>query len=293
MGDGSQMRAKHFTPWSAAAAGSLVLPAVLTAVLPDARWPALLLAAWALAAAIVHTETVHRTNRRRFARLADEQRRFWLHALSQQRHDWMNDLQILYGYLRLQKLHKAMETVDRIRERMERESRISRLGSSELAFFLLSFRALSDTLRLDVQVDEQFALEGTEAERERVTRAVIGLVNAVRFRAARGAEAENTLRMEFRRGKDGVELRLDFAGETADEEGLRREWDKVLDRAGRIRAFWRHGGEDGEGGTGGEGGSAADPDKAGSGAGSPEADSAPRPPGWSAVVVFPCRRGAE
>src|SRR5690606_37417454 len=121
------MRAKHFTSWSAAAAASLVLPAVLTAVLPDARWPALLLAAWALAAAIVHAGSMRRANRRLLARLADEHRRFWLQALSQQRHDWMNDLQILYGYLRLQKLHNAMETLDRIRERMERESRISRL----------------------------------------------------------------------------------------------------------------------------------------------------------------------
>jgi len=286
------MRAKHFTPWSAAAAGSLVLPAVLTAVLPDARWPALLLAAWALAAAIVHAESVRRANLRLIARLADEQRRFWLHALSQQRHDWMNELQILYGYLRLQKLHNAMETLDRIRERMESESRISRLGSSELAYFLLSFRALSDTLRLDVRVDERFSLEGTEAERERMARAVIGLVEAVRARAARGAEAEHTLRLDFRRGGEGLELRLGFAGETADGEGLRREWDQALDGAGRIRTFRRHGGKDGKDGTG-EPGPSAELGREDSGAGSPEAGPVREQPGWSAVVVFPCRGRAE
>jgi len=281
------MRAKHFTSWSAAAAASLVLPAVLTAVLPDARWPALLLAAWALAAAIVHAESMRRANRRLLARLADEHRRFWLQALSQQRHDWMNDLQILYGYLRLQKLHNAMETLDRIRERMERESRISRLGSSELAYFLLSFRALSENLRLDVRVDERLSLEGSEEERQRMTRAVIGLVEAVRSRAARGAETGNTLRLDFRRGEEGLELRLEFAGETADEEGLRREWDRALAGAGRIRAFWRHGGK------GGEDGPAAERSRAGSGEVAPEAGPVRKQPGWSAEVVFPCRRKAE
>jgi len=323
MGVESRMRAKHFTPWSVAAAGSLVLPAVLTAVLPDARWPALLLAAWAVAAAIVHTESVRRANRGLLARLADEQRRSWLHALSQQRHDWMNDLQILYGYLRLQKLHYAMETVDRIRERMERESRISRLGSNELAHFLLSFRAFSDTLRLDVRVDERFSMEGTEAERERIARAVIGLIDAVRFRAAQGAEVESTLRLDFRRCGEGLELQLDFDGETADDEGLRGEWEKALDGAGRIRAFWRHGGKDGKDGagetgrksergeetrTGGkprtdgeavagetasEDGPAAERGRARSGAGAPEAGPVWKQTGWSAVVVFPGRREAE
>jgi len=262
------MQVKHFTPWSAAAAVSLVFPAAMAAVWPDARWPAWLLAVWVLAAAIVHTETVRLENRRRFARLTEEQQRFWLRALGQQRHDWMNDLQILYGYLRLQKLHKAMETVDRIRERMERESRISRLGSAGLALFLLSFRTLSDNLSLDVRVDEHFSLEGPEAERDRVARAVISLVNAVRFRVTRGVEAENTLCLEFGRSGEGVELRLGFTGETADDEGLRREWEKALDGIGRLRVFQRNGGENGESGDGGR-------------------------QGWKAVVLFPDRRGAE
>jgi hypothetical protein len=263
------MQAKRFTPWSAAAAGSLVLPAAMAAVWPDARWPTVLFAVWALAAAIVHTETVRRENRRRFDRQTEEQQRFWLRALGQLRHDWMNDLQILYGYLRLQKLHKAMETVDRIRERMERESRISRLGSNGLAIFLLSFRTLSDTLRLDVRVDDHFSLEGPEAERDRVARAVIGLVNAVRFRVSRGAETENTLRLEFGRSEEGVELRMGFTGQTADEEGLRREWEKALDGIGRLGAFHRNGGKiSGESGDDG-------------------------PPVWTAVVTFPDRRGAE
>lgn len=239
------MTAEKFTPWSAAAAVSLVVPAAAMIVWPDARWPALLLAFWALAAAVVVVEAERRADRRRLRRLLDQQQQFSLRLLSQNRHDWMNDLQILYGYLRLQKYHKAIEAVDRIRERMERESRVARLGSAQLSSFLLSFRVLSDAMRLEVDVDDDFALDGPEAWRDRLAKAVIALINAVRFRVVRGSNREHTLHLTFARGDRGVELRLRFTGEVNAFEGLREEWQNVLGGIGRLVEFRLADGTDG------------------------------------------------
>jgi hypothetical protein len=236
MGDGNEM-ADKFTPWSVAAAVSLVVPATAMIVWPDARWPELLLAGWAVAAALVLVEAERRANRRRIGRLLEQQQQFSLRLLSQNRHDWMNDLQILYGYLRLQKYHKAIEAVDRIRERMERESRVARLGSARLSSFLLSFRVLSDTLRLEVQVDDDVALDGPEVWRDRLAKAVMDLVNAVRFRVVRGSNREHTLYLTFARGDRGIELRLRFAGEVTAVEELREEWQNALGGIGRLAEF--------------------------------------------------------
>lgn len=231
------MMAEKYTPWSVAAVVSLVVPAAAMIVWPDARWPAFLLAFWALAAAMAVVEAERRADRRRLGRLLEQQQQFSLRLLSQNRHDWMNDLQILYGYLRLQKYHKAIEAVDRIRERMERESRVARLGNARLSSFLLSFRVLSETLRLEVHVDDDFALDGPEVWRDRLAKAVIDLVNAVRFRVVRGSHREHTLHLAFSRGDRGVELRLRFSGEVTAFEELREEWQNVLGGIGRLAEF--------------------------------------------------------
>lgn len=60
-----------------------------------------------------------------------------LELMNHQRHDWMNDLQLVYGYVRLKKFDKLPECVETIKERMAEESRIAKLGVPELVMFLM------------------------------------------------------------------------------------------------------------------------------------------------------------
>ncbi|MFU1797226.1 Spo0B domain-containing protein [Paenibacillus azoreducens] len=82
-----------------------------------------------------------------------------IRTLNHHRHDWMNDLQILYGYIRLGKIDKAVECVERIKERMNQESKISKLGIPSLVFFLQSFRTNGSNLELEIAVDQDMQLD--------------------------------------------------------------------------------------------------------------------------------------
>lgn len=201
------------------AAASLVLPGCAVFVWRDALWPVVLFLLWAVAAALFAGLYEHRAYKRRSARMLErawrdnvKSRRDIVDTLSHHRHDWMNELQILYGYLRLQKIDKAIAVVDRIKEEMERDSRISRLGSPELSAYLLSFRTFCDTMTLDARVDEgvQASLV-EEAGAERVSRISIGIINGYRIRASAATAEENKLRIVFGE-TDGV-LRVEAAYE--------------------------------------------------------------------------------
>ncbi|MCJ8013781.1 Spo0B domain-containing protein [Paenibacillus sp. KQZ6P-2] len=82
-----------------------------------------------------------------------------IRTLNHHRHDWMNDLQILYGYIQLGKIDKAVQCVDRIKERMNQESKISKLGIPSLVFYLQSFRTSNSNLELEIAVDQHMQLE--------------------------------------------------------------------------------------------------------------------------------------
>ena len=156
-----------------------------------------------------------------------------LEMLSHHRHDWMNDMQILYGYLRLGKPDKAVAVVDRIRTKMERDSRISRLGIPKLAAYFLSFRAACDSMRLEVEVDEGFNVPSGESYAERLTTAVIGLVNAVRVRTAASAE-ENVLRLHFRSDERDVTLAMTYEGKLTETDGFEADIGRLLGSFGHV-----------------------------------------------------------
>ncbi|MEC0241569.1 Spo0B domain-containing protein [Paenibacillus dokdonensis] len=82
-----------------------------------------------------------------------------IRTLNHHRHDWMNDLQILYGYIQLGKIDKAVHCVERIKERMNQESKISKLGIPSLVFYLQSFRTSNSNLELEIAVDHDMQLD--------------------------------------------------------------------------------------------------------------------------------------
>lgn len=157
-----------------------------------------------------------------------------IRTLSHHRHDWMNDLQILYGYLRLNKPDKAAEIVDRIRERMENDSRVSGLGNTELATYLLSFRTISDQVRLDVKVAEGLSLDRLPLNSEMLSASLIGLVNAVRFRAVAPSSGENVLRMSMFRTDEALHVELVYEGQWVSGQNLAEEAESLLRGLGHL-----------------------------------------------------------
>lgn len=123
--------------WITAGAG-------LTSVLPVAWmvWkPSLaagaVTAIWAAAASVGAAWLVLRSEKRRQQAIVRNMEHASIRMLNHHRHDWMNELQILYGYIQLGKLDKSVACVERIKERMALESKISKLGIPSLVFIYI------------------------------------------------------------------------------------------------------------------------------------------------------------
>ncbi|MFC5469450.1 Spo0B domain-containing protein [Cohnella suwonensis] len=230
------MSIRNRTPWALAAWASLVLPVMAVAAWPRAWWPYAVLTLWTLGIAVGVVLVAKRWHRRQSDRIVTQAQLSSIRTLSHHRHDWMNELQILYGYLRLNKPDKAIAVVDRIRERMEQDSRVSQIGEPELATFLLSFRAMCDTVRLEVDVQNGFHLDGKADRSDRLAKAIIGLVGIIRYRASSPANGvDNVLKLGFSRDGGEVSVSLVYEGELAASDSVVPEMERCVEGIGTIR----------------------------------------------------------
>ncbi|KTD88446.1 Spo0B domain-containing protein [Paenibacillus etheri] len=136
-----------------------------------------------------------------------------IRTLNHHRHDWMNDLQILYGYIQLGKPDKSVECVERIKERIALDSRIAKLGIPSLVFFIQSFRTYQTSLELEVQVEEGLQLEdklNREAGDE-LTSVIMQTVRAYQYNGLAPQGETRKLRLGFI--QDGGDILISFEGE--------------------------------------------------------------------------------
>jgi stage 0 sporulation protein B (sporulation initiation phosphotransferase) len=110
--------------------------------------------------------------------IEQERTKLYLQTLNHQRHDFMNDIQVIFGYLRLNKYDKILEFVENMKHKAERESVISKLGSPELALYLHSFR-VKHRVELEVDMDQAINLTELPVEPDLIGHMTISLIESV------------------------------------------------------------------------------------------------------------------
>lgn len=127
-------------------------------------------------------------------------------TLNHHRHDWMNDLQVLYGYIQLNKPDKSVQCVERIKERIALDSRIAKLGIPSLVFYLQSFRTFSSSLELEVQVEEGLQLEDklTPGLGDELTSVIMQTVRAYQYSGTASQGETRILRLGFTQDKGDI-----------------------------------------------------------------------------------------
>ncbi|WP_138496228.1 Spo0B domain-containing protein [Paenibacillus pinistramenti] len=170
-------------------------------------------------------------------RLVESVQRTATSTLARYRHDWMNDLQILYGYIQLGKYDKLRGSLDRIKERMAAESHISRLGIQPLVFYLQSFREMNPSVQLEVSIEEGLEL-GQLLDREEAenwAETVMETIRAYQF-AGRSSWGETLqLNMSIYREGGEVVVRFELEGGSGNSELLKANTLKAI-RGKRIYA---------------------------------------------------------
>lgn len=76
-----------------------------------------------------------------------------LAVLNHHRHSWLNDLQLIFGYIKLKKYDRLEAYVEKLQQKLESESRISTLPDPSLVLGLLQFGYNNQTFKLNVEIE--------------------------------------------------------------------------------------------------------------------------------------------
>lgn len=135
-----------------------------------------------------------------------------LQLLNLQRHDWLNHVQVLMSYLKLGRPERAEEYLKRVTELTFQEGMISRIQFPQLAVFLLSFHALHNELRLDVEMEGPIDFSTIDIDRESVYRFLTGLVFAVQEHLDSSAPDAASMLISFSQTEEALVIRFDLDG---------------------------------------------------------------------------------
>jgi stage 0 sporulation protein B (sporulation initiation phosphotransferase) len=143
-------------------------------------------------------------------RSLDEHRQLWIDAFSHARHDWLNDLQMIMGYVQLRKYDKLAACVDMLKERMAEESRTSKLGSPGLIEALLTVRSRSLPFAFRVNVDERLRFRSAADAAELAVRRTIAAFEEASGKGERGTD--NSLTCAFANERDDTAIVFTYQG---------------------------------------------------------------------------------
>lgn len=131
-----------------------------------------------------------------------------LRLLTHYRHDWMNELQVLFGYTRLKKYDILPEYMDKIRSSALQDSFICKLGNTALAVYLLEQRVSGGQCRLEVELETEIDLRKAAMSERNVYRLIKGVAEHL-FRHASPTEGEPAV-LSLGFDEEEAEILVDF-----------------------------------------------------------------------------------
>ncbi len=145
-----------------------------------------------------------------------------IEAFSHHRHDWMNDLQLLYGYVQLGNRERLVENIERIKEQMNADSRVSRLGIPQLVFYLQTFTAVNRNIKLELEIEDGITLAArlTPEQSEALTRVMQQTISAYEQYGGSSWGECPTLFIMIRSSDDGIEVIFEPEGDYPEADTL-------------------------------------------------------------------------
>lgn len=212
-------------------AATVLLPCAAVLIWPSKVWLTAVFLVWLIAAAIYWIRTERKEHAQRTARTIQSLQKSAIKTLNHHRHDWMNDLQVVYGYIRLKKLDKTIEYVEKISERMAMESSISKLGVPSLISYIQSFRTISNSLELQVKINGDIHLNEITAEADQIAETLIHTINAYRFAVKTSYGNAAVLTLELTLNDDALYAAFYYQGELMNEQQWMQKIQKQLQGA--------------------------------------------------------------
>jgi hypothetical protein len=155
--------------------------------------------------------------------LYGEQEELFVQTINHLRHDWMNDIQVLYGYLKLKKYDKMHDYMETLKDKMFRESGISKLGIPALIVYLQSFKVRCRSIRLDIELGHELQLPVLPVDAHAVTNTVIAVIESFVDHAEVPADGEpNQLLLRLCVRDQVLAIGFEYGG-SYDSSGLKQK----------------------------------------------------------------------
>jgi stage 0 sporulation protein B (sporulation initiation phosphotransferase) len=142
-----------------------------------------------------------------------------LQIVNRVRHDIMNDIQVLFGYIQLKKFDNLAPYMEKIRASFHRESLLSRLGIPSLVAYLYTFRVHVKKMLLEVELEQELSLQDLPISDDLIYILVRDTTELFHTYADVHQEEAAVLSLEFDVGEDHLLLDFIYQG-SYDREGL-------------------------------------------------------------------------
>lgn len=151
-----------------------------------------------------------------------------LNTVNHLRHDWMNDIQVLSGYIQLKKYEHLSPYMDKIKLEMQQESLVSKLGIPSLVAYLLAFRVHSRSIQLEIGLDQEVNLQALPIRAQLAAELIKEIIEMFKQFALYDEQAEvGVLSLEFDVREQDLLLDFVYHG-TYDREGLEQAINRKL-----------------------------------------------------------------
>ncbi|WP_068607459.1 Spo0B domain-containing protein [Paenibacillus swuensis] len=139
----------------------------------------------------------------------------------------MNELQVLYGYIRLKKYDSLPLYLDKIRDKMLKESQLSKLGEPDLVLFLHSYRTLGGTMELEVDPEEGLDLSHLKLHQSELGAWITDVIKWFQTSTKPGEDHFHQLNVELTLGNHELTVHYSFSGEI-DEQQLQSAMKRLV-----------------------------------------------------------------
>ncbi|MCY9592734.1 hypothetical protein PC41400_24360 [Paenibacillus chitinolyticus] len=156
--------------------------------------------------------------RARIQRLAQQE---MLLTINHLRHDWMNDIQVLLGYIQLKKYDHLHGVVAGVMGKLQHESFMAKLGDPGLIVFLLTAKAEGRHMKLEVELDQEVNIRKLALDGDAVCKLIPELIEG--FKQASAGENEEGGMLSMQLVPEEGSLLLDFVYQGPYNRGLLEE----------------------------------------------------------------------
>ncbi|MFC7393201.1 Spo0B C-terminal domain-containing protein [Scopulibacillus cellulosilyticus] len=139
-----------------------------------------------------------------------------IELLRNERHEWLNELQLIKAYLSLNRLEEIENVIERIIMKSKNEAQLSNLNIPRCAALLLTYNSYSHLLKLEFEViGKGFKLNQYDEE---LTNLLMRWLDIFESYAAKTVENEVTVTLDIK--ETSAVLIFDFIGSLTDHRHL-------------------------------------------------------------------------